>query len=147
MSGHRFTARARRIVGSARVGYLLAGGVSLSLDLASLFCLHGLLGLPLVPSTTIAYLVGLSTNYGINRVWVFNGGDFLGRSAGRYGLLVAFNYAATIMVVSSLTHAGASYIVAKVVAIAATVVWNFLAYRHWVFTPRVVERQPPPSPK
>lgn len=121
--------------GSPQVGYVLAGGSSLLLDLSALYVLHGLLGVDLAVSTTVAYLVGLVTNFAINRYVVFSRVLPLGRSAFRYGLLVAVNYAATLIVVTVLAHVGVPYLVAKLVAVGATLIWNFVAYQRWVFAP------------
>jgi putative flippase GtrA len=123
--------------GLAVVGYLVAGGLSLLLDIATLFVMHGLMHIPLIVAVSIAYLVGLFSNYSINRYWVFSGGgESLGRSAFRYGLLVAFNYSATVVIVAGLTSAGFSYIVGKLIAVGGTLIWNYLAYKHWVFSPK-----------
>jgi putative flippase GtrA len=54
----------------------------------------------------------------------------------RYGLLVVFNYAAIVVIVAELTAVGISYIVGKFLAIGGTLLWNFLAYKHWVFSPK-----------
>ena len=132
----RLTSRTRSVASLAFFGYLVAGGLSLLLDIATLFLLHSVLHLPLVVAVSIAYLVGLFSNYAINRSWVFSGDHSHGRSMSRYGLLVVFNYAATVVIVSGLTALGASYIVGKLIAVSGTVVWNFLAYKHWVFSPK-----------
>jgi putative flippase GtrA len=132
----QLTSYIQGVTGLAVVGYLVAGGLSLLLDVATLFVMHGLLHIPLVVAVSIAYLAGLLSNYSINRYWVFSGADSLGRSAFRYGLLVAFNYAATVLIVTGLTAAGFSYIVGKLIAVGGTLFWNFLAYKHWVFSPK-----------
>jgi putative flippase GtrA len=131
---HQLTSRARSVAGLALFGYLVAGGLSLLLDIATLFLLHSVLRLPLVVAVSIAYLVGLFSNYAINRYWVFSGDHSHGRSMSRYGLLVVFNYAATVVIVAGLTAVGFSYIVGKLIAVGGTVLWNFLAYKHWVFS-------------
>jgi putative flippase GtrA len=132
----QLASRIQSVTGLAVVGYLVAGGLSLLLDIATLFVMHGLLHIPLIVAVSIAYLVGLFSNYSINRYWVFSGGESLGRSAFRYGLLVAFNYSATVLIVAGLTSAGISYIVGKFIAVGGTLIWNYLAYKHWVFSPK-----------
>jgi putative flippase GtrA len=141
---NQLTSGVRRAAGLAQVGYLLAGGVSLLLDVTTLFVLHGLLRTQLAVATTIAYVVGLLCNYWINRWWVFAGSQSHGRSALRYGLLVVFNYSATIVIVTSLTAAGLPYVIGKLIAVGGTLVWNFLAYRHWVFSPGATHTAPSP---
>jgi putative flippase GtrA len=128
--------RTLSVSGRALVGYLVAGGLSLSLDIATLFVLHSVLSVPLVVATSAAYLVGLFSNYAINRYWVFSGHQSFGRSAFRYGLLVVFNYSATVVIVTGLTAAGLPYMVGKMIAVGGTLLWNFLAYKHWVFSPK-----------
>jgi len=133
---HQLTSRVRRVVGLALFGYLAAGGVSLLLDIATLFLLHSVLRLPLIVAVSIAFFVGLFSNYAINRYWVFSGDGSHGRSMSRYGLLVVFNYAATVVIVAQLAAVGFPYIIGKLIAVGGTLLWNFLAYKHWVFSPK-----------
>jgi putative flippase GtrA len=106
----------------------------LTLDISTLFVLHGLLGVNLAVATSIAYVTGLVSNYLVNRRLVFSSEGPHARSAMRYGLLVLFNYLATIIIVTIATSAGIPYLIGKFVAVGGTLIWNFLAYRHWVFT-------------
>jgi putative flippase GtrA len=129
----RPTSRLGRAARAPQLGYLLAGGSSFLLDFLTLYLLHGVAEIDLAVATTIAYLVGLVVNFAANRYLVFSRAQPLGRAAFRYGLLVALNYAATLVIVTTLPQVGISYLLAKVLAVAATLVWNFVAYQRWVF--------------
>jgi putative flippase GtrA len=124
----------RWLCASAGVRYAAAGGVSLALDVATLYALRTGLGVHLVVATSIAYVVGLVTNFLINRYVVFPSEQTALSSGARYLSLVAFNYLATIALVSGLTLVSVPYLAAKFFAVACTMLWNFLAYKHWVFT-------------
>jgi putative flippase GtrA len=116
-----------------QVGYVLSGGISIGLDMATLWLLHGPLDVALDVATSAGYVVGLAANFGLNRWAVFGTESALHRSAARYLVLVAFNYAVTLAGVLALAEAGLPYLVARGVLAAATVLWNFVAYRRWVF--------------
>jgi hypothetical protein len=53
----------------------------------------------------------------------------------RYASLVVANYVITLVVVTTAAHVSARYLVAKLAVVAGSTSWNFLLYRHWVFTP------------
>jgi hypothetical protein len=63
------------------------------------------------------------------------GSSGLTQHALRYGLLVVANYVITLAVVTTAGHVGDRYLVAKAAVVAASTLWNFLLYRHWVFVP------------
>lgn len=115
------------------VGYVAAGGGSVLLDVTTLMALRSGLGAPLALSTTIAFFVGLASNFLLNRYAVFSSESSVTTSGSRYLTLVAFNYAVTILIVTGLSGLGVSYLIGKGMAVAVTLAWNFLAYSHWVF--------------
>ncbi len=129
-------------VTSKLAAYLTIGLVSVGLDVALLVGLHSGLGLGLGLSTTLAYLVSLLVNFLLNRRSMSTGGAHIAQHALRYGLLVGLNYLITLGAVTAAPGVGVSYVVAKLVVVAASTVWNFLLYRHWVFASR---SEPPES--
>jgi putative flippase GtrA len=118
---------------SRLVGYLASGGGSMLLDVATLVFLRSGLGVALPLATGVAYLAGLLSNFLLNRYLVFSSSQSAASSGLRYLTLVVFNYAMTVLVVTGLSAVGVPYLIGKGIAVGLTLVWNFLAYRHWVF--------------
>lgn len=121
---------------SGPVGYVLAGGGSMLLDVGTLVLLRSGLGVPLAVATTVAYLVGFVANFLLNRYVVFSSSTTVVSSGLRYTALVAFNYAMTLAIVTGAAALGVPYLVGKGAAVALTLVWNYLAYKTWVFADR-----------
>jgi putative flippase GtrA len=95
--------------------------------------LHGVLGISLAIATSVAFLATLAVNFGLNKVFSFRSSGLIRPAIVRYLLLVLVNYGATLLIVTGLTAAGLSYVVAKTLATVLNAVLNYLAYRHWVF--------------
>ncbi len=116
--------------------YLIIGGVTVVVDIGLLALLHEVYGLSLGLATTVAFCTAVTVNFLLNRTAMSSrGSQGLMQHALRYGSLVAANYVITLAVVTTAGHVGDRYLVAKVVVVAGSTLWNFLLYRHWVFTP------------
>jgi putative flippase GtrA len=116
--------------------YLVVGGLTVVVDIGLLALLHESYGVPLGLATTVAFGTAVVVNFLLNRtVMSYRGSRGLTQHALRYGSLVVANYVITIAVVTTAGHVGDRYLVAKVAVVAASTSWNFLLYRHWVFTP------------
>ncbi len=125
--------RGRRLI---RFGF--AGCVGFAVDFGGLIALHSGLGIPLVPSTLVAYSVGAGVHYSLLRYWVFphrSTDSEVGKVA-RYLLLGAFNALATVIIVSGLASLGVDYRLAKAVAVV------ILFFTNYVLTPRFVMTSP-----
>lgn len=115
--------------------FLLVGALSYLADAGTLAGLHGGAGVALLIATSVAFVVGLAVNYGLNRVLTFGSAAPVRYEVARYLLLVLANYLITLAFVGGLTAAGLPYLAAKTVSTAVLAVANFLAYRSWVFRP------------
>ncbi|WP_344805056.1 GtrA family protein [Microlunatus ginsengisoli] len=116
--------------------YLVVGGLTVVVDIGLLALLHESFGVPLGVATTVAFCTAVVVNFLLNRTAMSSWGSRgLTQHALRYGALVVFNYVITLAVVTTAGHVGDRYLVAKVAVVAASTLWNFLLYRHWVFTP------------
>ena len=119
---------------SPALRYLAVGGCTFAADLLLLVALHGGLGLALPIATALAYVMATGGNFLLNRSFTF-GTDQLAGPAGRYAILVGVNLLISVVVVPALTYGlGWDYRLAKVSASLAAVLWNYVAYRLWVFT-------------
>jgi putative flippase GtrA len=114
----------------------VAGGVTFLVDIASLRFLHGTVGIALVPSTVVAFLIAFAFNFTVSRQWTFAVAARSGRARRqitRYLLLVSVNLVSTVLLVAGLSTVGINYLIAKTVAGGINALGNFFAYRHWVF--------------
>ena len=116
--------------------YLVVGGLTVVVDIGLLALLHESYGVSLGLATTVAFCTAVVVNFLLNRTAMSSlGSRGLTQHALRYGSLVVANYVITLAVVTTAGHVGDRYLVAKVAVVAASTTWNFLLYRHWVFTP------------
>lgn len=113
--------------------FLAVGVLSYAFDLGVLAALHGGLGVPLALATTLAFLSTLALNFGLNKVFAFRSTALAGPAFVRYLVLVAVNYATTLIMVTGLAWLGLSYLLAKTLAVIVNAVLNYFAYRYWVF--------------
>jgi putative flippase GtrA len=115
--------------------YLFVGFTTFAIDFTILFLLHGVLEANLILATSVAYWVSVSYNFCLNRWWTFSSNDkkSLRKNIVYYAILLAFNYAFTVVfvnVVSSFSNYG----VAKVLAVGLSICWTFPIYKYVIFT-------------
>ena len=116
--------------------YLVVGGLSVVVDIGLLALLHETFGVPLGVATTVAFCTAVVMNFLLNRTAMSSWGSRgLTQHALRYGSLVVANYVITLAVVTAVGQVSYWYLVAKLAVVAGSTSWNFLLYRHWVFTP------------
>jgi len=114
--------------------YITVGLITLASELASLYVLHGVIGLPLMLSASGAFLVAFAVNFILNKRMTFPlGGDPTPVQLARYVALVAFNALASGLAVVLLASAGLNYLIAKVLVTGVVVLWNFAVLKWWVF--------------
>lgn len=116
--------------------YLLVGVLSFAVDFFLLILLHEYFGVGLWLATPAAFLSSLAVNYFLQRFFTFSGTQARGTSFIKYMALVAFNTLAASLIVSGFEALGSSYLLGKVISTAVMTVWNFFAYKYWVFTGR-----------
>lgn len=124
---------AQRLWAHSAVRYLVVGGFCFIIDVALLWLAHEVIGLPLAIATPIAFLASFAVTYTLQRIVAFAAETKVVPSVARYTALVIFNTLATTGIVWVVDQLGGGWLVGKVVAVVATTVWNFFAYRHWVF--------------
>jgi putative flippase GtrA len=86
-------------------------------------------------ATAVSFLAAFGVNYRGNRDLVFKAGAIEG-AVRRYTVLVAANWVASTGLVAVLVAGGVVDWLAKLVAMAAVAVVNFVALRGWVFRRR-----------
>jgi putative flippase GtrA len=125
----------RSLARHSAVRYLLAGGLAFLFDLGLLALFKNVLGWPLWLATGAAFLLSFFFTYFIQRMFSFSSSAPHGNAIVKYAALVAFNTLATVAIVALINSTPLGWVSGKVLATAATTVWNYFAYRYWVFAP------------
>lgn len=123
----------RRVWSSSAIRYLAVGGFCFVVDAGLLWIIHDIFGAPLAIATPIAFLASFAVTYTLQRVVAFASDSRVAPSVARYTALVIFNTIATTAIVWVIDALGGEWLLGKVLAVIATTLWNFFAYRHWVF--------------
>lgn len=134
------TKRVRTVILGPAGRYLLVGGLSFAVDFFLLVFLHEYFAVELWLATPIAFLTSLVVNYLLSRFFTFAGVGARGTSFLKYIALVVFNTAAASLIVSGFEAVGSSYMLGKVASTVLMTIWNFFAYKHWVFAQRKTPR-------
>lgn len=113
--------------------YLLIGLSSFALDLGLLTLGYRVAHLPLWLATAAGFWGSFAYNYLLQRRFAFNARGAAVGSLFRYSTLLGFNTLATMGIVELAQVTGPGYVVGKVAATGATTVWNYFAYKRWVF--------------
>ncbi|CCE76203.1 GtrA family protein [Clavibacter nebraskensis] len=116
--------------------YLAVGGAAFVVDLGLLIVGRDLLGWPLAAASATSFWAGLVVSYVMQRFLTFRDQRSDWHSLWKYGVLVAVNSLATVLVIELFDRIGLGYIVGKFVSTALTTLWNYAAYRFWVFADR-----------
>jgi putative flippase GtrA len=116
------------------VRYLFVGGTTFVLDFGILYLLHGVFGLNLGASTSVAYWISISYNFFLNRYWTFDAREkeSLKRHLTTYFALLVFNYLFTVAFVSILGE-HFNYMVVKALAVVISMSWTYLIYKNYIF--------------
>jgi putative flippase GtrA len=122
------------IVAPTLLGFVLINGCTFGLDLLLLTVLHGRLRIALPIAVTVAYACGFAASYLLNRTLNFRSHAAVGPQVALYVVVVAVNYLAFILGVSSaLSVLGVEYHLARILAGACEAVYMYTAMRWVVF--------------
>ncbi|MFE4976727.1 GtrA family protein [Kitasatospora sp. NPDC056651] len=122
-----------RLLGNRVVRFLFAGGVSTTVDMGTLYVLHGVSHVQLALATFGAVLAGFVTNFLLNRLWAFESTSPIGGQTVRYLVMAGGNWIGTVLLVGGLVKMGVYYLIARALVLGVLSVANFLGYKHWVF--------------
>jgi len=115
------------------IRYLFAGGLAFLVDLGVLAVLKNVLDWPLWLATGAAFLLSFFFTYTIQRVFSFGSTAPHGVALLKYAALVTINTLATIAIVFLVDLTVLGWLGGKVIATALSTLWNYFAYRYWVF--------------
>lgn len=113
--------------------FVVVGAMVYAVDVSALWILHARAGLPLAVATTAAFCCAFVANLALNRTFTFGVSGSVGRQGVRLLITAGLNYVSTIVIVVGLSHVWSAFLVSKTIATAFNAVFNFAAYRRWVF--------------
>lgn len=113
--------------------YLLFGGLSFLVDFGLLVLFREVFRWNLPVAAASAFLLSFAFSFTVQKVFAFESSHRTHVSLVRYILLVGANTVATVLIVQLLSLTGLGYGGAKVASTAATTLWNYFLYKHWVF--------------
>lgn len=124
----------KSIVAPTFLGFVLINGCTFAIDLLLLTALRDGLGLPLAVAVSLSYVCAFGLSYVLNRTFNFGSHAAVGPQLAVYVVVVAVNYLAFILGLSTgLAAFGVEYHVARVTAGACEAVYMYAAMRWVVF--------------
>lgn len=131
----------RRLFGRTLVRYLFVGGLSYLIEIGSLYYMSAVLGIEPLWSVAISFWVGFVVAYVLQKVITFQNREHTKKAIATqlvsYSLLVAWNYAFTLVAVG-LCEQFTSVVVIRTIVIIITTMWNFFIYQR-IFAQREVK--------
>jgi putative flippase GtrA len=115
--------------------FVLVGSINFAIDLTVFAVAFYSLGIQLIVANTIAYSVATVNSYLMNKYWTFAGRSERNIQASEFVRFVLFNLGG--LAISNLTVFLLAEIllpmIAKLGAVGATFIWNYLTIRRFVF--------------
>src|ERR1700722_15645924 len=122
------------VVAPTFLGFCLINGLTFGVDLAILTSLRGGLGVPVPIAVTVAYACAFTLSYLLNRTFNFRSHAPVGPQFVVYLAVVAVNYLALILGVTTVLAAiGVQYQLSRMVAGGCEAVYMYCAMRWVVF--------------
>ena len=116
--------------------YIFVGGAAFAVDFSALYILTDLFDIHYLVSAAIAFLLGLTTNYILCNIWVFNIRVLTNRwlEFGIFSLIGVIGLVMNEVIIWAFTeHIRFHYMASKVVSSAAVFFWNFFARKYSLY--------------
>jgi putative flippase GtrA len=128
--------RLASVVPPTVVGFCLLNGFTFGIDLLILFVMRAVVHAPVAVALTVAYACAFALSFVLNRALNFRSHAPRGKQIAIYVVVVAVNYVAFILGVSTLlTAMGVPYLASRVAAGLCEAVYMYCAMRWIVFRP------------
>lgn len=116
--------------------YTLVGGLAFIVDFGLLFVFTDIFGIYYLISAALAFLSGLTTNYILSIVWVFNKRRLRNRSVefGIFGLIGIVGLGFNELFIWFFTEqVHLHYLMSKIIATGVVYIWNFSVRKFMLF--------------
>lgn len=110
--------------------YVFVGGIAFVADWGMMVFLHEAVAMNVYAATAIAFIFGLTVNFVLSKIFVFQEGSDKTGAVGEfitYGVIGVMGLLFTEGIMWILLKVGIIYMIAKVVAAAFVLIWNFVA--------------------
>lgn len=121
--------------------YVFVGGIAFLADFGCLFLLTEYAGLHYLISATIAFIIGLSVNYLVSTLWIFQ----KGKVKNRYVEFLFFTLIGVVglglneLIMYVFTDLmDVHYLLSKIISTVLVFLWNFLARKYMLFNPKKI---------
>ncbi|MDZ7744532.1 MAG: GtrA family protein [Candidatus Saccharibacteria bacterium] len=132
------------------VEYMIGGGAQFWSGYLA-FALFDLLGMPFWPNKSLAYFIGVTANYGLQRFWVFGRKGITKKqietSATKFYTLMFVNFLIDLGIVGGLRELGLTPYLGQFVSAGFFTLWNYLIFKFWVFARKKNIIKPKPKKK
>jgi putative flippase GtrA len=138
--GSGWPAIARRTLQIRAIRFAIVGGAGIPINMAFLWFFHSLLGMPMIPAWTFAFVCSALINFYGNQKFTYHeqkhlrGWDWPIRAA-KAQLSSLAGLIVNVGAFSLLMHAGMHYLPADAAGIVAAFSVNFIVSKHFVFRP------------
>ncbi len=126
----------------AVVKFIMSGFIATAVDLAVLYACHGLLGINVIVSTTVAYILSFWVSFYLQKFWTFNNQNRQGmyKQVGLYSIIAFIN----LNLNGYLMHLGVNnfhiyYLFSQVAVSLLIGVESYLIYKFVIFRKKAVE--------
>lgn len=119
------------------VRYTFVGAAAFAVDFSSLFVLTDLFNIYYLTSAAIAFLLGLTTNYSLSIIWVFNKRKFSKKwvEVGIFSLIGVVGLGLNGLLIWSFTEfAHFHYLFSKIISTVFIYLWNFSVRKILLFS-------------
>lgn len=121
-----------RLRSNKLVRYVVVGGLAYLVEMGALFVLRDTFGLGAVTAVAISFWIGFVVAFLLQKFVAFQHHDtrpkVLARQLTVYSVLVAWNYAFTLVVAQIFANQASIFVLRTIVILIVTV-WNFAVYR------------------
>jgi putative flippase GtrA len=117
--------------------YTFVGGIAFSIDFGSLFALTEFLNIYYLVSAAIAFLLGLTTNYSLSVLWVFDKRSVRSRwvEYGIFGFIGLIGLGLNELFIWFFTEdVHFHYLISKIISTVVVYFWNFFARKITLFS-------------
>lgn len=128
--------------------YIFVGGLAYIVDIGVLVGLYSGLHTPRAVAASASFWAGLIFSFLLQKLVAFQ--DYqkeakaVSRQAFSYGVLVAFNYGLTVLIVDLFP--GRDIVYSRTLAVAITTIWNYTIYNKLVFRKPGSKKHVEPTP-
>ncbi len=115
--------------------YFMVGTSGFVIDLGALIIFKRYFGLDPIVSVVFSQIVAMIYVFILNKIWSFKERSMPHKQFVRYAILTAFNYLFGIAMMYVFQRKfGFDYKLVRLVSVMLATSWNFLLYKHWVYT-------------